>query len=1055
MNQTEYKSYQRGRRQLTADVDFSKGMQSNDSLVDEGYMKMLVNYDIEPNKAMLIPRPGVRFSEMIVPERDDDVSISFLDLHTEESVNVLDVKECIEKDEHYTQFILGNPYKLWVATCKRGMYKIESTNAFDLSTYKLHDLTGVPIPNTTPVRESVHGMAANTDCTEYATPAGAFAFGNSYYFIGQPSLGQPYSFLHTVFSETEECYKVEAVSPKKVDPAEAVSYGYNMLLGEDAYSFANTALSGVLQFTGILPYSAKLNNRLLMTPKPNEDVVFKCYFKGQVGKQYKFTMEWRHVGEDNWTALQSLEQSPVYTIKASDDAGSVCLEHDSIVEETFEVTFKVPSKSILVRVQAYPAGSDIVEKAMTVGFDFAEESYGEANNVDPTVYNLAKCKGVESWQNRIVLYNSSEDPKILFISDLNDPSYFPYPNNISIYDEPIICVKAYLDSLLVFTTSKIHQVTLSSDGTSWNSTVIQSNLYIKEEDKHLIQVVKNMVFFKSGEQYFMEVPKAQSSTGKLILAPISSSISNFFKYFERNISEIVEETYAYSGALELVNYYNFLNYEDVCNNYILRLDDNSIINVMLLYNINSRAWRVYSFESKCTLIPLKQDATQRSELVGVGSSAKTQGMYALTYEVPSVEENVLRGVTNRIPIENIDFDFVSHGKYKISVKAYYTGSNEAYYSATFEPLSREPGRVSMQSERCTLNAVRDSETGLWTVELVSTYADFYVNSDLELYTLIDSGTYYQRVKAQGTLKGRVAYYFKSGLSTLLEEGATIQIESQRYTLEMSGPGTYKPVDSDAFIIRGVYGIVPGFPDPSNVTYAVIFKEPIKADARHGLSIIGLTFETYGVFGGSKCIQIYRYDNTLIEDLDYPLTQSELWTGSHDSGWDTKSLLTYYSSAEPNKYNNWQYFDTGFRKDNFSRNKRYREVQFQLNNIDGTDLNFGLDFQIDGKPRLSYYAYDIEHVVDANDPNYGLVYVQRNVDMNLNMLHMVTPGETVLGPGPDTWILEQSLFPELSMWKVRAIVSGKGMAPRIRFVSRNPHKYELLSINLVYRLLYAR
>jgi hypothetical protein len=165
---------------------------------------------------------------------------------------------------------------------------------------------------------------------------------------------------------------------------------------------------------------------------------------------------------------------------------------------------------------------------MTVGFDLGLESYGEATNIKQETYDLSTASGMEFWSNRLVLWGVEKDPTILFISDVNDPTYFPYPNNISVYDEPIVCVKAYLGSILVFTTNAVYQITLNSDGTSWNSTLVQSNLNISPWDRHLIQVVRNMVFFKSGDYYYMLVPKAQASTGKLALAPISSNIIEFF-----------------------------------------------------------------------------------------------------------------------------------------------------------------------------------------------------------------------------------------------------------------------------------------------------------------------------------------------------------------------------------------------------------------------------------------------------------------------------------------------------------------------------------------------
>ena len=49
-----------------------------------------------------------------------------------------------------------------------------------------------------------------------------------------------------------------------------------------------------------------------------------------------------------------------------------------------------------------------------------------------------------------------------------------------------------------------------------------------------------------------------------------------------------------------------------------------------------------------------------------------------------------------------------------------------------------------------------------------------------------------------------------------------------------------------------------------------------------------------------------------------------------------------------------------------------------------------------------------------------------------------------------WTLKHSLNSDISLWKVRAAISGKGAAPRMRLSTRNQFNYQLLGINWVYR-----
>jgi hypothetical protein len=54
-----------------------------------------------------------------------------------------------------------------------------------------------------------------------------------------------------------------------------------------------------------------------------------------------------------------------------------------------------------------------------------------------------------------------------------------------------------------------------------------------------------------------------------------------------------------------------------------------------------------------------------------------------------------------------------------------------------------------------------------------------------------------------------------------------------------------------------------------------------------------------------------------------------------------------------------------------------------------------------------------------------------------------------------WTIDQSLTPDVTLWKVRVAISGKGSAPRLKLFSRNEKRFELLGINWVSRLMNMR
>ena len=47
------------------------------------------------------------------------------------------------------------------------------------------------------------------------------------------------------------------------------------------------------------------------------------------------------------------------------------------------------------------------------------------------------------WKNRLFVYGVPKDRTILFSSDINDPTYFPYPYGADLFDEPIIHVMPF------------------------------------------------------------------------------------------------------------------------------------------------------------------------------------------------------------------------------------------------------------------------------------------------------------------------------------------------------------------------------------------------------------------------------------------------------------------------------------------------------------------------------------------------------------------------------------------------------------------------------------
>lgn len=888
-----YKQRNRQDRRAVLESDFSKGMMHSNGVVDDGYLKSLVNFMYDKDGGKIIPRPSIHTETIVFPDMSVNLTSDFMS----DSVTIKDAKECVEEGNNYSQFILGkldddseSLGEIWTATARPAIDSIDIETDEDY-TYDVRFTVGESSFTShkcyfyTADVSSIHNVPLEDD--EYKRmkfPVGTFAYGNSYYFFGEDSDGNPGLFKTRFDAEsTSKKYVFDSVTPKVPSVSEAVTYGYNMLLN-DPYQFENRYAAPQLQFEGILPYEVEveggshLYQTLLMTPKKNQPIDLVCYFDVLEGRKFDFVWEWRETTASDWTEIKR--------------------DTEVVISQDTKLTvdqFRPPASEIMIRISAYPyeslqgqnveAVSDTVEKAMVVGFDFTVENYGTANAVDQEEYDLFTATGMEAWKDRLVVWGLPKDPTILFISDYNEPSYFPYPNNITVFDNPIIYAVEFMDGLAVFTTDKLYYVTLADDGNSWKTEILQSHLHIDSWDKHLIQTVRNMLYFKSGNYYYMMVPKAQSTTGELTLAPITTPITNFFDNFSVNVQDIIQNTYDYLGEYKLITYYNFLDYDDIHNIYVYSYEASvALLYVDIIYNTSDRTWKVWVYENANMLYPFRNSAT-------------SSGLLAA--------------------------------------------------SSLLDIVDMQPGQLI--SKRRFLQVFKLDKLCV---------RDFYVPKATEVI--------YDTDFAQAT------YY--NGVLTIPDEFSDVVLEDTTLVLpfrlaeRVRGTTLYLSVISDYYF--GFY----------------------KSNIRKVLN--------------------------------------EVYSNPDD----------YYT------FKNYQYIDTGYRDDELHLKKRYRELQLQINNLDKRNMDFGMEYILDGAPRRIYYKYDVAQAIDEFDEDFGVVYIDSTPFLETDLSDLDLTNQ---------WTLDQNLIPEVTLWKIRVAVSGKGYAPRLRLLSRNEKRFELLNINWISKMMHMR
>jgi hypothetical protein len=786
-----YKQYKRGQRIQNIEERFNSGMQYSEIPLKEGFLKNLVNFNIWDEGEVLRPREGIQMysrGSAVMPAGS----------------NILNNKICYEpEDTTCVQTVVGTVSEPITGTeLNKGSLNLLTTYISDDEGGNLVTVKSEDVPDfysfKYPGAQNLNGfplMAENYTIKS----VGTFAFANNYYtFKNVETLCKSaFNGDHYVFSD---------LVPKSLSPKEAVSWGYNML-SSNPYAFTSR-ISGIggVNLLGILPYDD--TGKIVTTPKANVSYNFKCYFDAPANVKYKIIWESKSLIESTFTTIQ-VSDNYTFGTALAENVDPLLLRHSSATSD------------LVLQVSCYRYNGEtlatIPEQVMVVSITMDPAAQGANANVTPKTYSIPKCTGMTYWKNRLVCYGIPEDTTMAFFSDVNDPTYFPYPNNAEVFDEPIMYMTPFLENLIVFTSTKIYLLTLAASGLSWTKKMIQGNLKITPWETNFIQVVKNMVFFKSGNYFYMVVPKVASLTGELTIAPVSKPIIDLLDNFTTEVPAILKEVYNYRGTLYLTNFYNCLDFEDIRNTFVFKTESGLLLNFVLLYDTASRSWRIHLYESQHLVQIFRPDATKRGAYISYYTSFDKQALQFMK------------------PILN--------------------NSEDLY--------------------------VKDNET-------------------------------------QGTA--------------------------------------------------------------------------------------------------------------------------------------------------PTKFANVQYLDTGFRDHSSDFKKRYRELQFKINNRSLAQLHFFTSFIIDGEERKSYNKYKVTHVTEPTDVHYGELIIERDL-----IEPKTIPSSTLLGTSTVSttgdgsnvyadyshWLLDVSKFPESSLWKIRLPVSGKGYAPRIKLINNDMKPFELLNMSYVYRAMNSR
>lgn len=639
---SSYKSYERQPRTLTEETGFSGGMRWTDNNIAPTHLRAIVNFDYDDTTGFLKTRAP------IVSTLIQDVNGDALTLMQGQSLQLIGAYnicaseqdertlEDLDPEDRYKNnsnagmlYVFGNltTYE-GIQSCSyiQCIYKTSeelwyAVDCTDINTYlsgtrlrQRNKLAPVVLDNVlywlcldtnavftawrlTALLTAVFDNAEGEDVVTEAVPSFKLDIQPYNYDVDEDPAGYPWESYET--------------SINKTSLLEATVTGYNAARGETTFKYESLQESDPAknEILGVYLTDVKTGD-LVVSPRVGQEVFLNIVING-----------YEYWGNDhNRIQIYKLKDSRVLSTESPSDNWE-CLTPDdaaiNILPEAKPVQFRYIFSSNEVttfhitliedNTMNDPYGDNIVYALSSV--EFKTNNFKYSSKVKP--YNINTATSSCLWNNRMVLWGCDNYDNTLFISQVDDFYYFPVPNNVALFDSNIISCIPYLDSLLVFTADKIYKVSEDSAGT-FTQVVIQNDMPIAQEDATYLRAIKNMVLFKSGKYYYMVVPKSQSLTGELTIAPVSKNIAGFLNDMPKAVGEILTLMYPErinSLTLEDVLVSNGPTYIYAEQDNIHMLYDVTVnkayqFTLFLNYNTNVRAWTLYVEDTtKLSLAP--------------------------------------------------------------------------------------------------------------------------------------------------------------------------------------------------------------------------------------------------------------------------------------------------------------------------------------------------------------------------------------------------------------------------------------------------------------------
>ena len=454
-------------------------------------------------------------------------------------------------------------------------------------------------------------------------------------------------------SNTGITWGLSLVEPNEISITKRVNYGYNMLCAEP-YMYGDENTPGVhtiadsysgMELQGILPLKGDTGHNVCSTARLGDTIRFLlCYQYGALwaNASTEFKTQWEIMSLDDSEGTTQVIQSALNaTAWRPSDQRELSVTTTQTTYKSFTLTARVYAAADIADLTTDLEVATQAAPYMSISVSFyylSADKKASTQNLDMLTYDLTTATGMTVWKQRLVLWGVSGAKSTLWVSEINDPSYFPYPNNCEVFNSDVIKCIPFKGSLLVFTQDGAYQITLSDDGLSYNTTCVQDRLNLKEEDVDSIIPIGNMVAFKNNNLYYMMVPASYDSAsyGSLVLAPISKGISDMFNKFSDTVAELLKQMDVTYSSWFLSDWYTYLEqaqYRVVYKIHVFNSAREYYYDLVWVYDTQARVWTMHAYQAtKYRIVQFIQSATCASIMCVPKLNTSTVVLRMLQYD---------------------------------------------------------------------------------------------------------------------------------------------------------------------------------------------------------------------------------------------------------------------------------------------------------------------------------------------------------------------------------------------------------------------------------------